>query len=318
MLHPADLYNSRTWRRAGTEVPAELAPVGAGAYEPNAQGELSMEPVIRYYGWSALSIETAQGTLVFDPFYRKYCGAKWAALDDYARAEIICVTHGHEEHFADVPSVARKTGALVVGPAAVGRFLRGRNRIPAKQVVDIAPFETREFPGFKITSFNWKHRDINLWKALSKAVFFGRTAQLAWAVRGATLAPFYAPYTGYHVELPGGTTILNYNEGFNSKMTDAEIEDLGKRFRTDVLLGGYQLDFAPDLARGVAALKPKVAVLYPPHEKFHAMMGAVTRPVAEFVAAAQQASPGTKIVVVEPGAAVTTSGKVIPARRPAA
>src|SRR5262249_4228537 len=156
-------------------------------------------------------------------------------------------------------------GATVVGPAAVGRFLRRRTRLPAEKVIDIAPLETRELPGFRITAFNWKHRDINLVKALGKAVFLGRTAQIAWALRGATLAPFYAPYTGYHVELPDGTTVMNYNEGFNSKMTDAEIVDLGRRFRTDVLLGGYQLGFVSDLGRGVAALQPKVIVLYHPH-----------------------------------------------------
>jgi len=37
-----------------------------------------------------------------------------------------------------------------------------------------------------------------------------------------TNAPFYSPYTGFHVELPDGLTVLNYNEGFNTKMTDAE------------------------------------------------------------------------------------------------
>src|SRR5262249_29652990 len=148
-------------------------------------------------------------------------------------------------------------------------------------------------------------------KALGKAVFLGRTAQIAWALRGATLAPFYAPYTGYHVELPDGTTVMNYNEGFNSKMTDAEIEDLGRRFRTDVLLGGSQLGFVSDLGRGVAALRPKVVVLYHPHLHFHAMMGATTRPVEEFVAAARQGAPSAKIVVAEPGTRVTTAGDVV-------
>src|SRR3954471_4051942 len=161
-----------------------------------------MSAVIRYFGWSSLSLETAGGTLLFDPFYRKYCGAQWFSLEDFPRADVICVTHGHEEHFVDVPSVARKTGAMVVGPPAVARFLRRRSRLPPEKVTDISPFETRELAGFRLTAFGWKHRDINLVKALGKAVFLGRTAQIAWALRGAAMAPFYAPYTGYHVELP--------------------------------------------------------------------------------------------------------------------
>src|SRR4051812_17463852 len=100
--------------------------------------------MIRYYGWSAFSLETSEGRLLFDPFYRKYCGAQWFSLDDFAKADLICVTHGHEEHFVDVPAIARKTGALVVGSKAVGRFLRRRTGLPAKQVVEIAPLEPRQ------------------------------------------------------------------------------------------------------------------------------------------------------------------------------
>jgi hypothetical protein len=55
----------------------------------------------------------------------------------------------------------------------------------------------------------------------------------------------------------------------------------------------------------VAALKPKVVVLYHPHLHFHAMMGATTRPVAEFVEAAQKAAPSARIVVAEPGTRVS-------------
>ena len=31
---------------------------------------------IRYFGWSGLSIETRDGALFFDPFFRPYCGAE--------------------------------------------------------------------------------------------------------------------------------------------------------------------------------------------------------------------------------------------------
>ena len=59
---------------------------------------------------------------------------------------------------------------------------------------------------------------------------------------------------GYHVELPGGLTVLGYNEGFNTKMTAHEIAEIGGRYRTDVLLAGMPLDFTADVARGDAAM----------------------------------------------------------------
>jgi L-ascorbate metabolism protein UlaG (beta-lactamase superfamily) len=258
---------------------------------------------IRYFGWSALSIETADGALFFDPFFRPYCGAEWFHLADFKHAKYICVTHGHEEHFLDVPVIAHATGATVIGSPAVCSFLKRRRGIPADKLlaIDPATFGSVSVPGFTLSAFKWKHRDINLTKAMTKAVFHGNATQLSWAWSSATRAPFYAPYTGFHVGLPDGLAILNYNEGFNTKMTDAEIGDLGRRHRTDVLLAGMQLNFIDDVVRGVAALRPKVVILYPPHDKFHAMMGAVSEPWPAFAAAIRTRFPEIAVHIAEPG-----------------
>jgi L-ascorbate metabolism protein UlaG (beta-lactamase superfamily) len=258
---------------------------------------------LRYFGWSSLAIDTPRGSLFFDPFYRPYCGARWSSPDDYAGAKVVCVTHGHEEHFLDTPEIVRSTGATVVSSESVCRFLRRRAAIPREQLVPATPLQPVEAEGFRITTFGWKHRDISLPKAFAKAVVGGNATQLKWFWSSLTRAPFYAPYTGFHVELPGGATVLNYNEGFNTKMTDAEIGELGRRFRVDVLLAGMQLDFTADVARGVAALKPRAVVLYPPHEKFHEMMGARSKPWAQFVKAAEEAAPGAPVVAAQPGQA---------------
>ena len=262
-----------------------------------------METKIRYFGWSALSLETPDGALFFDPFFRPYCDAEWFHLEDFEHAKYICVTHGHEEHFLDVPVIARATGATVVGAPSICSFLRSRRKIPESQlrVIDPKTFGTLSLPGFRLAAFPWKHRDINLPKALSRALFRGNTTQLSWAWSSATNAPFYSPYTGFHVELPDGLTIMNYNEGFNTKMTEAEIIDLGRRHRTDVLLAGMQLNFMADVVRGVAALKPKIVVLYPPHEKFHEMMGVVSEPWPTFAEAVRRHFPDIAVHIAEPG-----------------
>lgn len=269
------------------------------------------EPRIHYYGWSALALETEQGRVLFDPFYRRYCGVQWFGPEVFDDADLICVTHGHEEHFLDVPEVARRSDAVVAGPRAVSRFLRRRTGLAEDRLLTLEPGQSADWRGLRLSAFPWQHRDINLWKALTKAVFQGNATQLAWAWSSATRAPFYAPYTGYHVELPGGMTVLNYNEGFNSKMTDAEIEALGARLRTDVLLAGMQLDFVDDVARGAAALRPRQVLLYPPHEHFHAMMGARSAPWEEFAAAVRARLPEAQVVIAEPGTTLgLESGKV--------
>ena len=273
---------------------------------------------VRYYGWSSLRVTTGDGSLLFDPFYRKYCGVQWFGEEDFAQANYIAVTHGHEEHFLDVPSIARRTGARVIGPVAVTDFLRRRNGISEHSLMPLKAGESVELVGFKVDAFGWQHRDINLFKALSKAVLFGRTTQLAWAWHSATQAPFRAPYTGYRLTLPDGTTVLNYNEGFNSKMTDTEIRALAEQCRTDVLLGGIQLGFTDDLARGIAALRPRLALLYPPHEKFHEMMGVTSRPDHEVVAAAKAAAPEATVLVLRPGSEVDLASGALSTFAPAA
>ena len=104
---------------------------------------------MKYFGWSAISIETDGGSLAFDPFYRPYCGASWFGLDDFRDVKYICVTHGHEEHFLDVPIVAKETGATVVAAPSVCSFLRRRRKIDPHQLVAVDPnrFESTAIPG---------------------------------------------------------------------------------------------------------------------------------------------------------------------------
>ena len=260
---------------------------------------------IKYYGWSALELRANGRSIFFDPFFRPYCGARWFDLPDFAHADLVCVTHGHEEHFLDVPSVLKASGAKAIATPSVCRFLARRNRIPAAQLLPAEWGGQVSVDGFTIGLFPWKHRDINLAKAMSKAVFHGNATQLSWAWSSATNAPFYSGYTGFHVALPDGRTVLNYNEGFNSKMTDQEIGELARRFpKLDVLLAGMQLHFIEDVVRGAKALSPGLVVLYPPHEKFHEMMEVQSAPWESFADAVRRVCPGSQVLIATPGTVV--------------
>ncbi len=257
---------------------------------------------IKYYGWSSLELRSHGKSILFDPFYRHYCGAKWFDLQDFAHADLVCVTHGHEEHFLDVPEVVKASRAQVVATPSVCRFLARRNKIPEAQLLPTEWSEEVEAQGFRVSLFPWKHRDINLVKAMSKALFHGNSTQLSWAWSSATNAPFYSGYTGFTVTLPDGRTVLNYNEGFNSKMTDGDLRTLKAQYpRVDVLLAGMQLFFIDDVVRGVKALQPKAVLLYPPHEKFHEMMDVKSAPWEDFAAAVRRQCPDTIVVVAVPG-----------------
>ena len=96
----------------------------------------------------------------------------------------------HDERYLDIPLVARRSRATVVGHKTLCDYLKWRSHIDAAKLVAVGQFETCELPGFKISAFKWKHRDINLYKALTKAVFRGNATQLSWAWSSATNAPF--------------------------------------------------------------------------------------------------------------------------------
>jgi L-ascorbate metabolism protein UlaG (beta-lactamase superfamily) len=65
-----------------------------------------------------------------------------------------------------------------------------------------------------------------------------------------------------------------------------------------------QLDFMEDVARGAAALRPRLVILYPPHDHFHRMMGVTSSPWPAFKAAVEKRLPGARVVIVEPGDSV--------------
>jgi L-ascorbate metabolism protein UlaG (beta-lactamase superfamily) len=283
---------------------------------------MSDTDMIKYYGWSAIELRVRGKSIFFDPFFRPYCGAHWFDQQDFAHADVVCVTHGHEEHFLDVPQVVRSTGAQVVATPAVCRFLERRSKIPHGQLLPTEWGGRVRAADVDIALFPWKHRDINLVKAMSKAVFRGNATQLSWAWSSATNAPFYAGYTGFHLTLPDGTTVLNDNEGFNSKTTEADLQQLHRDHpRVDVLLAGMQLFFIDDVVRGVQALGPRVVFLYPPHEKFHEMMEVGSAPWEDFASAVRRACPQVRVVVAEPGTVMQLSDfstRIDPRRRLAA
>lgn len=68
-----------------------------------------------YYGHSCFSVETKGVTLLFDPFvtYNEAALKKGITADGLV-ADFIFVSHGHQDHVADLVSIAKRTGATVI------------------------------------------------------------------------------------------------------------------------------------------------------------------------------------------------------------
>jgi L-ascorbate metabolism protein UlaG (beta-lactamase superfamily) len=72
------------------------------------------------------------------------------------RADQILVGHGHWDHVADLPQIAKKTGAMVVGSESHVNALLAAG-VPAAQLVRVKGGENMQFDGYSIEVFPGLH-----------------------------------------------------------------------------------------------------------------------------------------------------------------
>ncbi len=84
-----------------------------------------MALTITYYGHSCLGIVTEGHKLVVDPFLKPHNPVATVTVDEL-EADFILLTHGHGDHVADAPALAKRTGALVIGNFEVVTWLQDK------------------------------------------------------------------------------------------------------------------------------------------------------------------------------------------------
>jgi hypothetical protein len=267
---------------------------------------MSQEPTLRYFGWSSFSFESGGGTILFDPLYRKLFGRAWSSLDDFRSAKVICVTHGHFDHYVDVAAVQKQTDAVVVSSHKVCEHLRAKYGVRSQKLIAVEPFQEIDVCGFRITPFEWGHREVRMSTFLRKGVLkaaFLPMIQFAWL--NLVSAPFNAPYLGFHVVDSSGMRLTNYCEGFSDAMDIEGIRQLARRLTTDVMIAGAQLNFEEHVAKGVAAMSPRTVVLFHPHEIFFERLGLKSSSAETFASAVRRVLPQTEVIVAKPMSSYT-------------
>lgn len=78
-----------------------------------------------FYGHSCFSIEVAGKKLLFDPFITGNELAKDVDIDKI-EADYILVSHGHGDHVGDLVSIAKRTGAMIIGAYEVVNWAQQR------------------------------------------------------------------------------------------------------------------------------------------------------------------------------------------------
>ena len=256
---------------------------------------------IKYLGWSSVIVSSGGMQLCFDPCFTKIAGAKWSSLEDYEDVKIICLTHGHSEHYLDAHKVAKKTGAILVAPKVLCDRLVSQFNVDTKNLVAVNPHETVEIANFNITAFDWYHRSINYLK------FFGGdfVTGLKFSLTNLIKCHNKGPYFGYHIGSTEGLNLLNFSEGISANFPTDEAEELGKKYPSSIMLAGAQLDYEDDMARIVKAVSPKELIMYHPHEKLFERMNINSSPryifadkVKSFVPEVEIIPPNTDVTAV--------------------
>jgi L-ascorbate metabolism protein UlaG (beta-lactamase superfamily) len=83
-----------------------------------------MSTRVQWLGHACLLIESDGKRVLIDPFLTGNPMA--AAKPDEVEADVILVSHGHEDHLGDTVAIARRTGATVVANYELGTWLKGQ------------------------------------------------------------------------------------------------------------------------------------------------------------------------------------------------
>ena len=83
-----------------------------------------MSTRVQWLGHACLLIESDGKRVLIDPFLTGNPMA--AARPEDVEADVILVSHGHEDHLGDTVAIAKRTGATVVANYELGNWLKGQ------------------------------------------------------------------------------------------------------------------------------------------------------------------------------------------------
>jgi L-ascorbate metabolism protein UlaG (beta-lactamase superfamily) len=84
-----------------------------------------VRPQITFYGHSCFSVQLGGKNILFDPFITP--NPKASIVDvSTIKPDVICISHGHGDHVADVVAIAKQSGAQVIASYEVVEWLSAK------------------------------------------------------------------------------------------------------------------------------------------------------------------------------------------------
>lgn len=135
---------------------------GPGVVTPTGSGG----PTLTYLGVAGWSLGSGAGTLLVDPYVTRVnvedegqpLVADEAAIAAYTpeRVDVVLVGHSHYDHVLDVPTIARRTGATVVGTQSTANLARASG-VAEEKIVVTQGGQTRSFGPFVVRTVAGLH-----------------------------------------------------------------------------------------------------------------------------------------------------------------
>jgi L-ascorbate metabolism protein UlaG (beta-lactamase superfamily) len=236
-----------------------------------------------WLGQSAFKLTTVDGhVIVLDPYLilNPKTPAKYKQLDALGKVDLILVTHGHFDHFADAPALAKMNNAPVWGPAGLDQLMQTLEILPP----ELAPRMNKggtitPFPNVHITEVHAEHSSELLWPDP--------------VTKKPTTYPAGEP-VGFIIQLENGFTI--YDMGDTALFGDMRL--IAERYKPDLLLvpiGGHYVLNPVDAAFATREfIKPRFVI--PMHYGTTPQLAGTPE---EFIKALGDSS--TKVINLQPG-----------------
>ncbi len=239
---------------------------------------------VQWLGQSTTKITTPGGkVIVIDPWFTSNpkTPEPFKTLESMGKVDLILVTHGHFDHFADAPALAKLNNAPVYGPGGLIQSVTKLGILPPELAMGFnkSGTVTPLGAGIKITAVRAEH-----------------SSELVWRNPASTKDEVHVggEPIGYIIELENGFKI--YHMGDTGLFGDMAF--IGKYYKPDLILipiGGHYVMHPKEAALATKEyLKPRYAI--PIHYATNAQLKGTT---AEYIQALGKSS--TKVFPINPG-----------------
>jgi L-ascorbate metabolism protein UlaG (beta-lactamase superfamily) len=279
-------------RQTAFHAAAALAALLAAAFPLHAQDKAESKAEgkteIQWLGQATTRITTPGGkVIVIDPWVTSNpkTPEQFKSLEAMGKVDLILVTHGHFDHFADAPALAKLTNAPVYGPAGLMQSVAALGILPANQAVRFGKSGTVTPIGadIKITQVHAEH-----------------SSELAHknAASGKEEVHVGGEPAGFIIELENGFKI--YHMGDTGLFGDMAL--IGSYYKPDLVMipiGGHFVMSPKDAAYATKEMiKPRFAI--PIHYGTTPQLKGTT---AEYISALGQGQ--AKVFPISPGEKLT-------------